>query len=249
MKYLEAAILGLVQGLTEFLPVSSSGHLMLLERYGIGEESLAFNLLLHLATLFAVCIVYRKKIFALMSRPLRKELLMLLAASVPTVLIVLFVRLFLMDAGIVILPFGFIVTSVFLFLGQMSKKNALETEIKLLPALITGTAQGIAALAGISRSGSTVSTQLMLGINPEKAGDFSFLLSIPVIAGSAIVELIGFHGLGRLDFGTAAVGMTVAFLSGLIAIKFFLKILKKGSLLPFSIYTFFLGIFSFIFIF
>lgn len=244
MKYIDAIILGFVQGLTEFLPVSSSGHLMLLEKLGIGENSLLFNLMLHIATLLAVCIIYRKKLWSYVRHPFTKEVGFFVLATIPTIAIAFFVRIFMDDIGYKILPFGFVVTAAMLTLASM--KWTIKREMDKSTSILTGIAQGIAALGGISRSGSTISVQLIMGIDREKAGDFTFILSIPIILGSTIVELFGFGGIGNIQIIPIILGMTTAFFSGIFAIKIFLKILKKGSLIPFAIYTFILGIVAFI---
>jgi len=244
--YWEYAVLGLVQGLTEFLPVSSSGHLILLQHLGVGEESLAFDLLLHVATLLAVCIVYRKKLWELIRHPLSHETLMLLLASVPTAVIAFAIRLLLDDYGKLFLPFGFMVTSALLITGQLFKKKADSLVINPKKAIIAGVVQGIAAFPGISRSGSTISSLLIMKTHPEKAGDFSFLLSIPIILGSALVELIAFDGYRSINYLAAFIGMALAFFGGILAIKVFLRLLKNGSLIPFAVYTFALSIVSFV---
>ncbi|MDD4315543.1 MAG: undecaprenyl-diphosphate phosphatase [Clostridia bacterium] len=245
MKYIEAVILGLCQGLTEFLPVSSSGHLMLLEELGIGESSLLFNLMLHLATLLSVCIIFRKKLWYYIRHPLDKDVLYILIATVPTAALAFVVRLFVDEAGLLLLPFGFFVTSVLLYLSTLKWRAAKEMDG--MSAFITGLAQGIATIGGISRSGSTISVMLMLGIDREKAGDFTFLLSIPIILGSALVEILTFSGgFGGVEVLPLALAMVIAFASGLFAIKLFLSMLKNKSLLPFSIYTLLLAIASFV---
>lgn len=247
MKYLKALILGLTQGLTEFLPVSSSGHLMLLEELGIGEKSLFFNIMLHLATLVSVCIVYRKKIWFYIKNPLNKEVRFIVVATIPTVLIAFFVRLFFDEVGANLLPFGFMLTTIFLILSTFKWKSIKE--IDNMSAFITGIAQGIATIGGVSRSGSTISTQIMLGLDREKAGDFTFLLSIPIILGSVLVEALAFKGFESIDILPLLIAMAVAFLSGIFAIKLFLKLIKKANFLAFAIYTFILSIISFFLVF
>lgn len=214
--------------------MSSSGHLALLEALGVGEESLAYNLLLHLATLLAVCVYYRKRLWALLRHPLCKDNLHLLIATVPSGIIAFLVRSF-FDVGAAILPFGFVVSSVALFLGARSHKNQY-LDMNKSSALVTGIAQGVACFPGISRSGLTITTMLLLDVEPTKAADFSFLLSIPIIVGSGMYELIT-APLGALSPLPVAVGMAVAFVSGLFAIKLSLAAVKKGNLLPFSLYT------------
>ncbi|MGB4033976.1 MAG: undecaprenyl-diphosphate phosphatase [Christensenellales bacterium] len=244
MAYLEALILGLIQGLTEFLPVSSSGHLVLIQQLGMGEKSLVFNLMLHVATLFAVCLVYRKKLLYLIKNPKSKELRFLLLATLPTIVIALLMRLYVDIMSERILPFGFMVTTVFLIFGSLNWKK--QKQMDYSTALLTGVAQGLAVIGGISRSGSTICTQIIMGQDKEQAGDFAFLLSIPIILGSAVVELVAFKGFERVDVGPLILGMIAAFLSGALAIKLFLRALKSRKLLPFAAYTFILSIVSFV---
>lgn len=247
MSYVKALILGLTQGLTEFLPVSSSGHLMLLQEVGIGEKSLFFNIMLHVATLLSVCIVYRKKLWTYIRHPFQKEVKFLVIATIPTVIIAVLVRLFIDEVGEQLLPFGFMLTTVFLILGTLKWKKTKDMDN--ISAFIVGIAQGVATIGGVSRSGSTISTQLMLGFDREEAGDFTFLLSIPIIIGSVLVEAFAFSGYENIDVFPMLIAMAASFISGILAIKFFLRIIKKANFLPFAIYTFILSIVSFFLVF
>lgn len=247
MKYLKSIMLGFAQGVTEFLPVSSSGHLMLLEELGLGENSLLFNIMLHIATLLSVCIIYRKKLWSYIKKPFQREVKFLVIATAPTVVIAFFVRLFIDQVGVKLLPFGFMLTTVFLILSSMKWKKVKEMDN--ISAFITGIAQGIATIGGVSRSGSTISTQMMLGMDKQEAGDFTFLLSIPIIIGSGIIEALVVKGFESVDVVSLLTAMIVAFVSGLFAIKIFLRIIKKGSFFPFAVYTFILSIVSFFIVF
>lgn len=247
MEYIQAVVLGLVQGLTEFLPVSSSGHLILLQQLGVGEKSLVFNLMLHLATLFAVCLVYRKTIVSLIKNPKSKKLRFLIIATLPTVGIAFLMRLYVDMMSEKLLPFGFMITTVFLVLGSIKWKK--QREMTYSTAIITGVAQGLAVIGGISRSGSTICSQIVMGRERSDAGDFAFLLSIPIILGSALVELVAFRGFEKVQIAPLIMGMLAAFLSGVFAIKSFLRILNAGKLLPFAVYTLALSILSFILLF
>lgn len=245
MNWWEALILGIVQGASEFLPISSSGHLILLEKLHIGSESLPFNIALHLGTLAAVVIVMRKKIFALFKKGNGKKLLCLLVACVPTVIIALVIKICFPDLlGGRLLGFGFVLTACLLFMGekfQIAKSTVLTPKISIL----TGVLQGIAVLPGVSRSGATVSVLTAQGVDRSEAADFSFLLSIPIILGSAALE--GYEiikGAVPLDVSVSsvAIGTAAAFISGLMAVSMFLKTIKKHSLLPFALYTLLLGV-------
>ncbi len=245
MTWWEALILGIAQGASEFLPISSSGHLLLLEKLGIGSESLAFNIAVHLGTLVAVLIAMRKRVREVLRHPLQKTTGYILLACVPTVLIALvfkFAAPALLDGKL--LGFGFVLTACLLFAGEKLKstKSALLTP-KI--SILTGVLQGIAVLPGVSRSGATMSAMTLCGVDKASAADFSFLLSVPIIAGSALMEGIDIAtGGAHLDVALLPmlIGVAAAFLSGLAAITLFLKLVKNHTLLPFAAYTLLLGV-------
>lgn len=273
MEIWEALVLGIAQGLSEFLPISSSGHLLILEKAGIGQENLFFNVMLHVGTLFAVLIALRKTWVPLVAqpflalRPKRKSKANIkknfeyqdvfggvlplkidgyvLLACVPTVAFAfLFKLLFpsLLDGKL--LGCGFVLTSLLLYLSENfnSTKSAL---LSPKTSILTGVLQGIAVLPGVSRSGATISTLTIQGIDKQAATTFSFLLSIPIIIGSALYESLDLIS-GKVAISISPwaiiVGMISAFLSGLLAIKFFLKLIQKHSITGFAIYTLLLGI-------
>lgn len=309
MEIWEALVLGIIQGLSEFLPISSSGHLLLIEKLGIGQENLFFNVMLHVGTLLAVLIALRKTWIPLIIQPfgdLKKRLFRrknavkkqnkprkqtmacrqtalngqaasrgqtisglkavnetyeyqkvfgglaaskidgyLALACVPTVAFAFAFKLLFPDLleG-KLLGCGFVLTAVLLYAGENfnSTKSAL-----LAPktSILTGVLQGIAVLPGVSRSGATISALTLQGVEKKAATTFSFLLSIPIILGSALYESLDlFTGKATLSIAPAAVvaGMISAFLSGLVAIKFFLKLIEKHSMTGFVIYTLLLGI-------
>lgn len=291
MEIWEALVLGIIQGLSEFLPISSSGHLLLIEKLGIGQENLFFNVMLHVGTLLAVLIALRKTWIQLIIQPfgdLKKRLTKrktvstkqnkpsgqtisglkaanetyeyqkvfgglaaskidgyLALACVPTVAFAFAFKLLFPDLleG-KLLGCGFVLTAVLLYAGENfnSTKSAL-----LAPktSILTGVLQGIAVLPGVSRSGATISALTLQGVEKKAATTFSFLLSIPIILGSALYESLDlFTGKATLSIAPAAVvaGMIAAFLSGLVAIKFFLKLIEKHSMTGFVIYTLLLGI-------
>lgn len=244
MTVIEALILGLVQGASEFLPISSSGHLLLLEKLGVGQESVAFNVALHVATLLAVVIALRKQIWAIARHPLQKTTLYILLACLPTVAIAAIFKYALPDllSG-KLLGFGFTLTACLLIAAEKLKpsKSAL---LSPKTSILTGFFQGVAVLPGVSRSGATMSALTLCGVDKEQAANFSFLLSIPIIVGSAAVE--GFDVIsGATPLAVAplplAVGFVAAFAAGIISVSFFLKMLKNHSLLPFAVYTLLLG--------
>lgn len=248
MKIWEGIILGLVQGLTEFLPVSSSGHLFLLEKLGVGNESLFFNVCMHLGTLLSVLIVMRKKWLPLLRKPIQKTNLCVLVSCLPTVGFALLFKTLapaLLEGQF--LALGFMITAVFLFCAEKLHFDRKRT-LSVKTSILSGVFQGIAVLPGVSRSGATITALSLVGVDKKESADFSFLMSIPVILGSAILEIVplvsGEFTLATGDVLPLILGTVTAFLSGCFAIKFFLKIVATKSLLPFSIYTFILSIVS-----
>ena len=244
MKILHTIILALVQGLTEFLPVSSSGHLLLLEKLGIGEEDVSFNVMLHVGTLLAVLVAMRKEWLPLARKPFQKTNGLLVLACVPTVALALLFKLAfpsLLTGRF--LGFGFVLTATLLFVGENLKLKQKST-LSVKTSILSGFLQGIAVLPGVSRSGATISSLTFLGVDKKTASTFSFLMSIPIILGSAIVEIFDVVKGGfklTSPWYCIVIGIVLSFLSGLFAIKFFLKIIEKFSLLPFVIYTALLG--------
>ncbi len=250
MELFEAIILGLIQGLTEFLPVSSSGHLVLFQSiFGLHEATQSFNILLHMSTLIAVFIYYRKDIWDLMCHPFQRTTALLIAGTIPTVILALLFNDTLnsiFGAG-KFLGFNFIFTGCVLLFAD-SRKNGKKKirNMSIFDALIVGTMQGIAITPAISRSGMTISGCLARGMNRENAARFSFLLSIPAILGAMVLTvkdmLSGEVSLGE-TFGVLpiAIGCIAAAVSGYLAIRFMVSVIKNGKLKWFSVYVFLLG--------
>lgn len=248
VKMWEAVVLGLVQGAGEFLPVSSSGHLLLLEKLGIGEADLFFNICLHLGTLLSVVIVMRRSLIALFRKENRRTLLLLVLACLPTVAFALLFKYLapsLVDGAY--LPLGFLATSFLIVLAE--KFSPAQTRgLSVKTGILTGVFQGIAVLPGISRSGATIAALRLSGVSRPAAAEFSFLLSLPVIAGSALYEGTELAVTGKLtDVAVLPLlaGVAAAFLAGCIAIKFFLSLVRRRSSLPFALYTAALSVASF----
>ena len=205
MKIWQAIILGLVQGLTEFLPVSSSGHLVFLQRVlGIQEGGLFFNIILHLGTLVAVCVVFWRDILELFKKPF-KTLGYLVIASIPAAVIGLLLE-DVIDGmsnefkyiGIILAVFFLITASVLFVTEIVAKKRENVLPLCWRTVLPMGFAQAIAVLPGISRSGSTICAGMLAGGKREEVAKFSFLMSIPVILGSFVISLIkGLVKIGR----------------------------------------------------
>ena len=268
MTYFKAIILGLVQGLAEFLPISSSGHLALLQGlFGIeGESVLLFAVLLHVGTLVSVFICYWKDISELVvelfitikdiftgkglrlnERPVRKLGVMIIDATIPTAVIgVLFNDLFeSFYSSIVAIGTGFIVTGVLMFLAErMGSANRGIEQMNFRNALFIGILQGVAICPGVSRSGSTLIGGLTTGLRREFAVKFAFLISIPSILGSVVLEVPDAvkAGLDTAIIGPVAAGVLVAAVSGIIAIKGMIKIVSGKKLSYFSYYVWILGV-------
>lgn len=268
MTYLEAIVLGLAQGLAEFLPISSSGHLALLQYFfGVNaEQVLPFAVLLHFGTLVSVFIVYWKDIVELVkelgavfkdiftgkglrinANPTRRLGFMIIVATIPTGIIgILFNDAFSsMYLSLVAIGTGLVCTGTILFIAErMGKSNKTVTEMKFRNAVFVGVMQGIAICPGVSRSGSTLFGGLMSGLNKDFAVKFAFLISIPSILGSVILEAPDAFeaGMGMAELGPVIAGVIVSALSGLFAIKAMLKVVSTNKLFGFSIYTWVLGL-------
>ena len=244
MKYWKAVLVGLIQGVTEFLPVSSSGHLTILAKLSVAPTSVYYNLALHLATLLALLIVMRREVWEIIRHPIKGDAKYILLASVPTAVIALLFKKFCPDllTGR-LLGFGFLLTSVILFVSERFCRERVGKMLDVKSSLITGLMQGIAVLPGVSRSGSTIAAARLCGVPLDRATRFSFLLSIPVIVGGFLAEGIesGFATTGA-DFGEILVASAAAFVSGLLALRFMLNAIKKRGLMPFALYTFLVGI-------
>ena len=242
MKYIKALLVGVVQGVTEFLPVSSSGHLAILAKLNVAPTSVFYNLALHLATLAALLIVMRREVWEVIRRPVKGDAKYILIASIPTVVVALLFKTLcpsLLTGRL--LGFGFLLTSCVLFLSERLGMAA-ERGINVKTSLLTGLAQGIAVLPGVSRSGCTIAACRLCGVSSQRAARFSFLLSVPVIVGGFLLEgwESGFMAAGS-DSMEITVAAAAAFVSGFLAVRFMLNKIKKG-LMPFVPYTFLLGV-------
>lgn len=267
MSYFEAVILGLVQGLAEFLPISSSGHLALLQHFfGIeGESVLAFAVLLHLGTLISVFIVYWKDILELILElfavfkdiftgkglrinvnPTRRLGFMIIVATIPTGIIGIVFNDMFASFYLSLLPIGIglLITGTIMWIAErIPRLTKGVKEMKFRHAVLVGICQGIAITPGISRSGSTLVGGLFSGLNREFAVKFAFLISIPSILGSVVLEApAAFEaGIDMTIVGPILVGVIIAAVSGLFAIKTMIKVVSNKKLFYFSIYTWVLG--------
>lgn len=238
MKIWQAIVLGITQGLTEFLPVSSSGHLLLLQRFfGIDSGySLFFTVMLHIGTLIPVFVVFFKQILGIFSD--FKKILHLIIATVPAVIVGLTLGDVLEEVFYdgKFLPICFMFTAVVLLVADLyPKKRQLAVNCK--NSLGIGLAQAIAVVPGVSRSGLTTSCGTLLGVSGEENANFSFLLSIPIILGSALMESIDVVKTGiDIDFWPLIIGVLFAMVSGFFAVKIMLKVIKKAKYRWFSLY-------------
>lgn len=266
MEILQAVILGLIQGLTEFLPVSSSGHIALVQGlFRINDDDIAlfFSIILHLGTLVAVCAVFWRDILNLFKKPF-KTLGLLVLATIPAGIVGILYEIFDLDRifrgdymGIYLAVF-FLITAAVLFTTEMvaKRRKSPGLPLSIKTAMPMGAAQALAVLPGISRSGSTICAGTLAGCKSEEVAKFSFIMSIPVILGSFAVEL--FMGLrsGELqasfETGGATLGWSVALgfiisaLAGLFAIKVMLKVIKGANYKWFSLYLVLLAIACFV---
>jgi undecaprenyl-diphosphatase len=246
-------ILGLIQGLAEWLPISSTGHLKIAEHYlGLTTTPL-FNLILHLGTLIVVIFYFRTDIInilsALVHRNLKSEsgklILPIIVATTPTAVIgVLYVQ-FLEDTlqQTLIIGVTFVIGATLLYTSKTGKENTDNVTCRI--ALLIGAAQGLAIFPGLSRSGATISTAILLGLKREKAFKFSFLLSIPAILGDTAVEAYKTRGqtaLSGIGYPAVLVGVAIAMIAGYIAIRTVSKTVKSKKFHYFAIYTCLLGI-------
>lgn len=240
MTIFQAVFLGLVQGVTEFLPISSSGHLTLLQQFfGLATESpVIFDIVVHSATLIAIIIFFLPRVFRLT----RSDLLNLFIGTLPVVAAGLLLKPY-VDAiftNSLLTAFSLLVTSLLLFLASIPRKKT-TTQITLPMALIIGLFQSLALLPGVSRSGSTISSAIILGVAPVTSFNFAFLLGIPSIFG-AVVLLLKDLTVTTFNYQPLIAAFFAALVSGLLSLKLLSYLIKKHNLLPFAIYTFFLGL-------
>ena len=247
-EIIKAVILGAIQGFTEFLPVSSSGHLLLFRKlFGLAEAGLLLDTMLHLGTLVAVVAVFWRDIVEMIKKPFSHLTLLVVVGTIPTGLIgILFKDSFeeLARTG-AILGWSFLVTGIILWLADYIKERGLKDmpNVSFKDSFIVGTLQGIAIIPGISRSGLTIAGSLFQGIDRKTAAKFSFLLSLPAILGAVVVQSADlFKGnIEGISLSALAVGTLVAAICGYIAVRWMLDIIQNKSLKGFSIYLWIVG--------
>ena len=251
MDWLQALVLGIIQGLTENLPVSSSGHLAIGSYlFGIdGEENLAFTVLVHVATVMSTFVVLWKEIdwilkglFKFKMNDETKYFLNIVVSMIPIGIVGVFFKDTVEEifgSGLLIVGCCLLLTAVLLTFSYYAKPRQREN-ISMKDAFIIGLAQACAVLPGLSRSGSTIATGLLLGNKKEKLAQFSFLMVIPPILGEALLDVLkaakGEEAFGDISVLPLVVGFIAAFVSGCIACKWMINIVKKGKLIYFGIY-------------
>lgn len=251
MDWLQALVLGIIQGLTEYLPVSSSGHLAIGSYlFGIdGEENLAFTVLVHVATVMSTFVVLWKEIdwilkglFKFKMNDETKYFLNIVVSMIPIGIVGVFFKDTVEEifgSGLLIVGCCLLLTAVLLTFSYYAKPRQREN-ISMKDAFIIGLAQACAVLPGLSRSGLTIATGLLLGNKKEKLAQFSFLMVIPPILGEALLDVLkaakGEEAFGDISVLPLVVGFIAAFVSGCLACKWMINIVKKGKLIYFGIY-------------
>lgn len=256
MTWLEALVLGVIQGLTEFLPVSSSGHLQIFSAlFGIqGEENLTFAVAVHAATVCSTIVVLRKEIWDLLQGLFRftwNEETIYISKIVLSMIPVAIVGVFfkehveaLFGSGLMVVGVALLLTACLLAFAYYARPR-VKTTISFRDAFVIGIAQACAVLPGLSRSGSTIATGILLGNNKEKVAKFSFLMVLVPILGEAFLDLMkgdftqGESGISMLSL---AVGFLAAFISGFLACSWMLNLVKKGKLIWFAVYCLVVGL-------
>ena len=259
MKTLIMIILSIVQGATEFLPISSSGHLVLFYQiFNIQENTIFLSVILHLATLLSILVYYRKELLALLKHPFCKTTYMLIVSTLCSLVIVIFLlpvveKSFAGDSLITC----FLITAILLVIGENLKllsknstydyKNALTSvNLGYKQAIGMGIMQGLACFPGISRSGSTMATGLFLGGEKTSVANYSFLMSLPIVFASLVYELYKFikePSPMYFNWLELSIGFITAFVVGILSIKLMLKLVKKQKLTWFAFYLVLLSLF------
>lgn len=262
MSWFQALILGIIQGLTEYLPVSSSGHLAIGQAlFGMddGSSNLAFTIVVHIATVLSTCLILWKKIAWLFKELFKwqwndgtKYVVNILISMIPIGIVGFFFKdkvEAIFGSGLLVVGICLLVTAALLTFSYFAKPRQKE-EISPLHAFIIGIAQAIAVLPGLSRSGSTIATGLLLGDKKEKLAAFSFLMVIPPILGEALLDAKDLFAPSAEAAATAAptstlalvIGFVAAFVTGCFACKWMINLVKKGKLIWFAVYCAAIGV-------
>lgn len=276
MSMIQGIVLGVFQGIAEFLPISSSGHLAVLQHlFGLEDVPLLFDVFLHLATLLSVVLFFRKKIWELLcsfarifvpakktdevqienQKENKKYILAIILATIVTGIMGVISSKFVENVPVKFICAGFIVTAVFLVLSSVVEKKSgtisgdEKNSVTWIQSLIIGFAQGVGTLPGISRSGSTISGALFCGVPRSRAGEFSFIVSIPAILGAFILEAKDLGEVASsIGFDVVIAGCAAAFASGYLSLTWLMKLIKKGRLEWFACYLVPAGVLGMIFL-
>lgn len=238
MKLIQSASLGFIQGMTEFLPVSSSGHLVIFQHlFKLDQPPIFFDVLVHTATLAAVVFFFKHQLFSLS----RQYIQNILIGSTPTVIVGFFLQPYLepLFSSLSIVGLGLITTSALLFTTY--KKTKTSHHITPRKALIIGFFQALAIIPGISRSGSTIASALLLGLKPKTAFTFSFLLSLPAILGALVLQLLDLS-IVTTPTPSLLIGFSTALVSGFFALVLLQKIVNNKKLFIFAPYCLTVGV-------
>ena len=251
MDWLQALVLGIIQGLTEYLPVSSSGHLAIGSAlFGVqGEDNLTFTVMVHVATVLSTLVILWKEIdwiqkglFKFEMNAETKYFLNIVVSMIPVGIVGVFFKDYveaIFGSGLLIVGCCLLLTAVLLTFSYFAKPRQREN-ISIKDAFIIGLAQAAAVLPGLSRSGSTIATGILLGNKKEKLAQFSFLMVIPPILGEALLDVLkavkGEEAFGDIETLPLIVGFVAAFVSGCIACKWMINIVKRGKLVWFGVY-------------
>jgi undecaprenyl-diphosphatase len=245
----QAVILGVVQGITEFFPISSSGHLVILQNlFGIKKPMMAFDVFLHFGTIISVLIFFWKDIF-IMLREKSSMLKFIIIGSIPTfIMAILFKKVVEgLFASTLIVGYSLVITGVFLLIASffaLYNKNKLHNkDLTVGKSIIVGIAQGISTVPGISRSGTTIGTSLIAGLNEEMAIKFSFLLSVPAVLGANLLKMKEIYGnLIEIDSLPFFAGAIAAMITGIIAIRVLYSMFRKNLFFLFGVYCLLAGV-------
>ena len=255
MNLIDALLLGLLQGVTEFLPVSSSGHLAIAQHFlsNFSQPGVLFDVLLHVATMGAVMLYFRRECLLLATSPFRRGdqavlyrrlLLLLVLGSVPTAIIGLLFKDFFegMFHNLTVVSLMLLVTGTLLFLSERFRRGTRkEDQLTWKDALLVGTVQGGAIIPGISRSGSTIAALLLKGVDGETAARFSFLLALPAIFGAGLLSVGDITAVAAVDISSYMAGMLTAFGAGLVSIHLLLAVVRRKRLFAFALYCWLAG--------
>lgn len=245
---LEALILGLIQGLTEFLPISSTGHLYLGRNlFGLQEAGLLLDTMLHIGTLLAVFVFYKDEFIKIIKKPFSKLTYLLLVGTIPAVVIGLLFKDYFEEISKTGVTIGweFLITGIFLWIADSAKNGYKKMDdIGYKDAFIIGTFQAVAIFPAISRSGMTIVAALWRKLDRETAAYFSFLLSTPAIAGAVVLQSVDLaSGAGEeISLSALLVGIISSAIFGYFAVRWMIGFLKKHSLKPFAVYVWLLGL-------